>query len=294
MSFPRQIIYCSKCDYEGSYGYDGILYYYELDNGGKIFAPIGAGYCQNCNEIEKIQYGLSVSKLYQEIDELSVRLKETIKKKFLFIRSKNDKREIEKIQYDIKEKKDYLSLLNGIDSYNVCLICGSTDILPLIFSEKDILLPDGLTLEHINCGGELKWKYSDIRFSFVNEDIIIKPVLKRVEKSENIKPSNTPLEFALSAKNDAKVGECFKAYFAVNRPAKNFVGPKFENFKVVSGPFPQTFQKFDNGVTISILITFTYYLQAIREGSFIIEPAKVDVDGKIYQSNSFTVKVSSI
>jgi hypothetical protein len=63
---------------------------------------------------------------------------------------------------------------------------------------------------------------------------------------------------------------------------------------VLSGPNQSTNQsyQFINGkVSQSYQVTFTYYLQATKEGEFKIEPAKVVADGKTYESNAMQINV---
>lgn len=103
------------------------------------------------------------------------------------------------------------------------------------------------------------------------------------------------VEFTASAKNSVLVGEQFRAVYTVNMQAERFEGPDFEGFNVLSGPNQSTNQsyQFINGkVSQSYQITFTYYLQATKEGSYTIGPAKITADGKVFQSNSLTINVS--
>ncbi|NTV82666.1 MAG: protein BatD [Bacteroidales bacterium] len=103
------------------------------------------------------------------------------------------------------------------------------------------------------------------------------------------------VEFSAATKNNVQVGEQFRAVFTVNKQVEGFEGPGFEGFNVLSGPNPSTSQsyQFVNGkVSQSYQVTYTYYLQAAKEGTFNIGPAKVVSDGKTYQSNPMTITVS--
>lgn len=103
------------------------------------------------------------------------------------------------------------------------------------------------------------------------------------------------IEFSAATKNNVQVGEQFRVVFTVNSQVDKFEGPDFENFNVLSGPNQSTNQsyQFINGkVSQSYSITFTYYLQATKEGSFSVDPAKVVVNGKTYESNSLTISVT--
>jgi hypothetical protein len=103
------------------------------------------------------------------------------------------------------------------------------------------------------------------------------------------------VEFTASSKSNVQVGEQFRAVFTVNQQVDRFEGPDFEGFNVLSGPNQSTNQsyQFINGkVSQSYQLTFTYYLQAAREGSFTVKPAKVVANGKTYQSNEMSINVS--
>jgi hypothetical protein len=103
------------------------------------------------------------------------------------------------------------------------------------------------------------------------------------------------IEFTATTKNNVQAGEQFRAVFTVNKQVDRFIGPDFEGFNVLSGPNQSTNQsyQFVNGkVSQSTQVSYTYYLQAFKEGSFTIEPAKVIADGKTFLSNSMTINVS--
>ncbi len=85
------------------------------------------------------------------------------------------------------------------------------------------------------------------------------------------------IEFTGATKNNVQAGEQFRAVYTVNQQAERFEGPDFEGFNVLSGPNQSTNQsyQFVNGkVSQSYQLTFTYYLQAVKEGSFTINLLK--------------------
>jgi len=103
------------------------------------------------------------------------------------------------------------------------------------------------------------------------------------------------IEFTAATKNNVQAGEQFRAVYSVNKQVDRFEGPDFEGFNVLSGPNQSTNQsyQFVNGkVSQSYQLTFTYYLQAVKEGNYNIGPAKISTEGKTYQSNSLTINVS--
>lgn len=103
------------------------------------------------------------------------------------------------------------------------------------------------------------------------------------------------VEFTASGKGNVQVGEQFRVVYSVNQQASGFRGPDFDGFKVLSGPSQSTNQsyQFVNGkVSQSFQVTYTYYLQAVKEGTYTIGPASVVVEGRTYNSNPFEVKVT--
>jgi hypothetical protein len=91
-----------------------------------------------------------------------------------------------------------------------------------------------------------------------------------------------------------ELGEQFVVNFSVNAKPSNFQAPDMKDFYVLSGPNQSTSQNFQyiNGkATHSLTVTFTYYLQATKTGTFIIPPVLVTVDKKDYTSNSLAIEV---
>jgi hypothetical protein len=103
------------------------------------------------------------------------------------------------------------------------------------------------------------------------------------------------VEFTASAKSSVQVGEQFRLTYTVNEQVDRFIGPDFEGFSMLSGPNQSTSQsyQFINGkVTQSFQVTYTYYLQANKTGTYTIDPAKIITGGKSYESNALTINVA--
>lgn len=103
------------------------------------------------------------------------------------------------------------------------------------------------------------------------------------------------IEFTASAKPTVGVGENFTLTYTVNGQAMNFRGPNLSNFTLLSGPLTSqssSIRSVNGRTSVSVNYTFSYILQAYKEGNFDIAPASVSVDGKSYQSNSVNVKVT--
>ncbi len=99
----------------------------------------------------------------------------------------------------------------------------------------------------------------------------------------------------LSAPAQVAVGERFRVVFTVNARPAEFTAPLFSDFRVLSGPSQSTStstQIINNQVTTTFTISYTYVLEAVKEGRFSIGAASVVVDGTSYSSNTHTITVS--
>lgn len=164
MSLPLRIYYCSKCKFEQSDIGLGHIYVYKFNDGTKIKVPTMQGWCFNCNKIERIQKGISPSILKSEIERLDNKLKK-IKKRLFIPFSIFEKSEITKIKEEIELKQKYLQLIGDRTSINCCIQCGSINVFPIELSPDSTPIPETTTFTHINCGGNIKMRYEDIRFN---------------------------------------------------------------------------------------------------------------------------------
>jgi hypothetical protein len=100
--------------------------------------------------------------------------------------------------------------------------------------------------------------------------------------------------FTVSTKPVVAVGETFALTYTLDAQGVNFREPRITGFEVLSGPNTSTsssIRSINGRTSISITYTYTYLLQALKEGSFEITPASVVVDGKSYQSDPALIKV---
>lgn len=96
--------------------------------------------------------------------------------------------------------------------------------------------------------------------------------------------------------SQVEVGEQFRVVYELNTEGTNFIGPSFRGFRVLTGPMLSTSSsiKIINGKMDRMTTqSYTYILSASQEGEFTIDPASVEVDGKIIRSGRLTVKVVS-
>lgn len=101
-------------------------------------------------------------------------------------------------------------------------------------------------------------------------------------------------EMTVQAPQSVYVGDQFTVRFVVNEQAKDFRGPSFKGFSLLSGPntSSSTSMSFVNGqMSRSVSTSFSYTLLADVEGSFTVGEASASVNGKKVSSQSFTVKV---
>lgn len=104
-------------------------------------------------------------------------------------------------------------------------------------------------------------------------------------------------EITVNAPETVYKGDNFTVRFIVNEHAKDFRGPSFKGFSLLSGPSTssQTSMSFVNGqMSRSVSTTFSYTLKADEEGTFTVDPATCLADGKKISSQSFTIKVEKM
>ncbi len=102
------------------------------------------------------------------------------------------------------------------------------------------------------------------------------------------------VEFVASGPREVSLGEQFQIVFSVNANGSNFIGPQITGFSVLSGPNGSTssnVQIINGQMSQSIATSFSFYVQAVKLGTFTIGGATITVDGKKYKSNGLTIKV---
>lgn len=101
------------------------------------------------------------------------------------------------------------------------------------------------------------------------------------------------VQFQAKADEIVYVGERFNLIYTLNAEGTNFRGPDFKGLAVLSGPFTSTsssVQVINGKVSRTVEYTFTYLLQAGQEGVYEIPPARISVDGTIYESNALKIQ----
>ena len=102
--------------------------------------------------------------------------------------------------------------------------------------------------------------------------------------------------FTMSAPNAVENGQQFRLSFTLNeRGSKLQLPPGLnDNFQILMGPSTgqsTSIQSVNGRTTTETTYSYTYILRAKNEGSFELRPASIEVDGKVVESNSLTIRV---
>lgn len=83
----------------------------------------------------------------------------------------------------------------------------------------------------------------------------------------------------------------FEVRFVLQEARGNdFKPPNFQGFRVVSGPSKSVSTSVVNGV-VSMSSSYAFTLEPRAVGKYTIDPASINVDGKIWKSNTLTIEV---
>jgi hypothetical protein len=93
-----------------------------------------------------------------------------------------------------------------------------------------------------------------------------------------------------SAPSQVQVGQRFRVTWELNASGSDFVAPEITDFRVLGGPNQSTSMQYING-SMSQSVSYSYVLDALKEGSFKIAPARIKVGGNVVTSNELTVNV---
>jgi len=102
--------------------------------------------------------------------------------------------------------------------------------------------------------------------------------------------------FTMSAPNAVEMGKQFRLTFNVNERGTNLKLPPGlgDNFSILMGPSTgqSTSIKTINGrTTTEVNYSYTYILQAKKEGTFELRPGSIEIGGKVFESNSLKIQV---
>jgi len=100
--------------------------------------------------------------------------------------------------------------------------------------------------------------------------------------------------FNVTCKRQVMVGEQFYVSYELDGDGKDFVSPNFTDFEVVGGPFSSSsssVQIINGSVTKSNKTTYSFYLRALKEGTFTIPAATITIDRKKVKSSTMDITV---
>lgn len=102
--------------------------------------------------------------------------------------------------------------------------------------------------------------------------------------------------FVMSAPNAVETGKQFRLSFTLNDRGTNLKLPPdlSSNFDILMGPSTgqsTSIQTINGRTTTEVTFSYTYILMAKKEGTFEIRPASIEVDGKVFESNSLKIEV---
>ena len=102
-------------------------------------------------------------------------------------------------------------------------------------------------------------------------------------------------ELKVSAdKNPAIIGEQILIQYSINAKGSQFQSPNFNGLKILSGPntSTQSSYTFINGKSEKTITTsYSFYVQATKEGNYTITSASIKSNSKLIKSKSYNLKV---
>lgn len=106
----------------------------------------------------------------------------------------------------------------------------------------------------------------------------------------NSASAQTPFLAATANKSTIGLNEQLQITYTFNGAGRSFQGPDLRDFNILSGPNQSSNMQYING-QFSQSISFTYYLQARKEGNYKIGPASIESEGKRIASNVVQIVV---
>ena len=102
------------------------------------------------------------------------------------------------------------------------------------------------------------------------------------------------IKLTASARSVVSVGDRFQLSFSVNSGGGKFNGPNITDFRVLSGPnisTSQNYQVINGKMSASTTVSYIYYLQAFKEGTFEIPAASIEIEGEVHTSKPVKIEV---
>ncbi|NVO09301.1 MAG: protein BatD [Bacteroidales bacterium] len=102
------------------------------------------------------------------------------------------------------------------------------------------------------------------------------------------------VKLEVNAPSIVAVGEQFRLTYSLNKRPSSFTPPNIQNFEVLAGPSTSqstSIEVINGRVTQSENISYTFILEATKEGKFTIDPAKAVVSNEELKSNAINIEV---
>ncbi len=102
------------------------------------------------------------------------------------------------------------------------------------------------------------------------------------------------VSFQAAAPKVVSVGERFRLVYTVNAQGSDLVPGSLNDFRVLSGPNRSTsssVQIINGKMEQSFQVSYSYVLQAQKEGQFTISPGSITVENETYESNPVAIEV---
>lgn len=102
------------------------------------------------------------------------------------------------------------------------------------------------------------------------------------------------IKLTASARSVVSVGDRFQLSYSVNAGGGQFNGPDISDFRVLSGPnisTSQNYQVINGKMSASTTVSYIYYLQAFKAGTFEVPAASIEVEGKVITSKAVKIEV---
>ncbi len=102
--------------------------------------------------------------------------------------------------------------------------------------------------------------------------------------------------FVMTAPNAVEMGQQFRLSFSLNERGSNLKLPPGlnDNFQILMGPSQgssTSIQTINGKTTTQVEYSYTYILRAKKEGNFEIRPGSIEVNGKVFESNTLKIQV---
>ncbi len=97
-----------------------------------------------------------------------------------------------------------------------------------------------------------------------------------------------------SAPKVVSVGQQFRLVYEINTKGGKFRAPDLKDFEILMGPstsYSESTQIINGKISRHVSYTYTYILQAMKEGDYLIPPARLSLKGRVIESGPVRITV---